>query len=447
MVLQYKPYTEYIDSGIDWFGSVPKSWTLTRLKFEATVNMGQSPSSEDCNQDGIGLPFLQGNAEFGLINPSPKQYCETPRKIAHTGQLLFSVRAPVGALNVADQIYGIGRGLCAIEGARNLLNSFLWWLIPIIRSELDAVSTGSTFEAVSAEQVENVSFYNPSLSEQFNISRFLDHEIAKIDTLIVKQQQLILLLKEKRQAVINHAVTKGSNPNAEMRDSGVDWLGKIPVDWDVVSLKHLVSAPIIDGPHTSPTRQEDGIPFISAEAISAGFINFEKKWGYISKEDHQLYSKRYAPQRGDILMVKLGATTGTVAMVETDEAFNIWVPLATIRTRADIPSKFIFYLLQSSSVRDAIQLSWTFGTQQTLGLGTIANLRTPLPPREECEKIIKLIEKKNPIFDQLINKSEHSLLLLKERRAALISAAVTGKIDVRNWVAPEETQSNKEVAA
>ena len=447
MAWKYKSYPEYKYSDIAWFGSVPENWTLTRLKFEAKINMGQSPNSEECNQDGFGLPFLQGNAEFGRVNPSPKQYCETPRKIANKGQLLFSVRAPVGALNVADQIYGIGRGLCAIEGGGDIFDGFLWWLIPVVRSELDAVSTGSTFEAVSAEQVENVSFYNPPLSEQIKISKFLDHEIAKIDILIEKQQQLIDLLKEKRQAVISHAVTKGSNPNIKMYDSGVEWLGEVPEGWDVVSLKHLVSAPIIDGPHISPTRQEDGVPFISAEAISGGFINFEKKWGYISKEDHQLYSKRYTPKRGDILMIKLGATTGTVAMVETDEAFNVWVPLATIRIRAEIPSKFIFYLLQSSSVRDAIKLSWTFGTQQTLGLGTIANLRIPLPPREECEKIINLIERKNPIFDQLINKSEQSLLLLTERRAALISAAVTGKIDVRNWGAPEETQTNKEVAA
>jgi type I restriction enzyme S subunit len=201
----------------------------------------------------------------------------------------------------------------------------------------------------------------------------------------------------------------------------------------VISLKHLVSAPIIDGPHLTPTKLDTGIPFISAEAISQGYINFDKKWGYISKEDHEIYSKRYCPKKDDILMVKLGATTGVVAMVETDEDFNVWVPLATIRPREDISSKFIFYLLQSSSVRDAIQLSWTYGTQQTLGLGTLANLSMPAPPEDESYKIVKLIESKVPLYDKSVRKCETSLQYLQERRTALISAAVTGKIDVRSW--------------
>jgi type I restriction enzyme S subunit len=270
-------------------------------------------------------------------------------------------------------------------------------------------------------------------AEQQKIANFLDHETAKIDTLIEKQQQLIALLKEKRQAVISHAVTKGLNANAPMRDSGVEWLGEVPEHWKVASLKYLVTAPIIDGPHLTPIKLDEGVPFISAEAISQGYINFDKKWGYISRADHEIYSKRYSPQKDDILMVKLGATTGVVAMVETDKEFNVWVPLATIRIHNYLSSKFVFYLLQSSSVRDAIQLSWTFGTQQTLGLGTLSNLNLPAPSQEESESIVKYIESKIPLYDQSVKKCEVSLGLLQERRTALITAAVTGKIDVRNW--------------
>ncbi|MFT4790089.1 MAG: type I restriction enzyme S subunit, partial [Paraglaciecola sp.] len=113
---KYTAYPDYKDSaGFEWFGLVPEQWTASRLKFETSINMGQSPSSDDCNLDGFGLPFLQGNAEFGVCSPSPKQYCDVARKVANKGDLLFSVRAPVGALNLADQDYGIGRGLCAIS--------------------------------------------------------------------------------------------------------------------------------------------------------------------------------------------------------------------------------------------------------------------------------------------------------------------------------------------
>lgn len=115
---KYQRYAAYKESGVEWFSEIPEHWFPTRLKFESSINMGQSPNSEDCNQDGYGLPFLQGNAEFSFRSPIPKQYCDIPRKVANKGELLFSVRAPVGALNIADQKYSIGRGLCAIASKK-----------------------------------------------------------------------------------------------------------------------------------------------------------------------------------------------------------------------------------------------------------------------------------------------------------------------------------------
>ncbi|MEY0244093.1 restriction endonuclease subunit S [Morganella morganii] len=236
---KYKAYPEYKDSGVEWLGVIPVSWKVTRLKLETLLNMGQSPSSDDCNIEGNGLAFLQGNAEFGKINPIEKQYCPVAKKTANPGDILFSVRAPVGAINYADKKYGIGRGLCSISESKKIISSFLWWLLPTYKYQLDAIATGSTFEAVSAEQLGNLSFTLPSISEQFQIADFLDHETAKIDNLIEKQQQLIELLKEKRQAVISHAVTKGLNPDVPMKDSGVEWLGEVPEHWELVPLKYL----------------------------------------------------------------------------------------------------------------------------------------------------------------------------------------------------------------
>ncbi|MDF5068489.1 restriction endonuclease subunit S, partial [Vibrio parahaemolyticus] len=210
------------------------------MKNISYVNMGQSPNSEDCNDVGNGVPFLQGNAEFGRKTPSPKQFCEVAKKNAKPGDFLFSVRAPVGAVNIANQLYGIGRGLCAIRPSSDVINEYLWWVLQISKVQFDAISTGSTFEAVSAEQVNNFSLALPSRTEQKIIAAFLDYETARIDQLIAKQQQLIELLKEKRQAVISHAVTKGLNPNAPMKDSGVEWLGQVPEHWVVSALNHYV---------------------------------------------------------------------------------------------------------------------------------------------------------------------------------------------------------------
>ena len=310
-------------------------------------------------------------------------------------------------MEILDEVGGIHRGIASVT---------------------DGIRDGKN---ISYDQFGKVYVPDVPLNEQNAISSFLDTETSKIDGLVSEQCHLVKLLKEKRQAAISHAVTKGLNPNAPMKPSGFQWLGDVPQHWEVIALKHLVSSPIIDGPHVSPEKHDEGVPFISAESIGKGFIDFDKKWGYISPKDHEIYSQRYKPQRGDILLVKLGATTGVPAIVETNTDFNIWVPLAAIRLRKDIHPRFIFHVLRSNNLRVAYELNWTYGTQQTLGLGTISNLRMPVPPANERKEIIDYLDSVLPGFDTLEAEAERAIKILQERRTALISAAVTGKIDVR----------------
>lgn len=443
---EYQAYPEYKDSGVSWMGDVPIDWCVIPCRAAVKNVVDKNEGAKDQNylslMAGVGVIRYEDKGDVGNKKPDDLSKCKIVRK---------------GNLVINSMNYAIGSyGMSEYDGVCSPVYIVLEPDVDVIekRFALRVFENGSFQKylaifgngilehraAIGWDDIKCTYIPLPSVDVQKKIANFLDYETAKIDTLIEKQQQLIELLKEKRQAVISHAVTKGLDPNAPMRDSGVEWLGEVPEHWEVISLKNLVSAPIIDGPHLTPTRQDEGVPFISAEAISQGYINFDKKWGYISREDHELYSQRYCPQKGDILMVKLGATTGVVAMVETDDEFNVWVPLATIRAREDISSKFIFYLLQSSNVRDAIQLSWTYGTQQTLGLGTLANLNLPVPPRGDIDQIVELIESKIPIYDESVKKCELSLEYLQERRTALISAAITGKIDVRNWQAPESSK-------
>jgi len=217
--MSFPRYPKYKDSGVEWLGEVPEHWCVRRMKHVTHICMGQSPPSEQCNSDGIGVPFLQGCAEFGPDHPTAEKYCDAPSKVTEAGDLLFSVRAPVGRLNVADQMYGIGRGLCSIRPRDGCVARFLfYWLQEATRS-LEAVATGSTYEAVSVDQVAGTVALVPDIQEQTAIAAFLDRETAKIDALITEQQRLIELLQEKRQAVISHAVTKGLNPDAPMNRS------------------------------------------------------------------------------------------------------------------------------------------------------------------------------------------------------------------------------------
>jgi len=202
-----KAYPKYKSSGVAWLGDVPEHWEVKRLKYSASTIMGQSPNSDEYSDDADLLPFLQGNADFTDRYPSPHVYCETANKKVPTGSLLISVRAPVGALNEADQEYGIGRGLCAVISRDGLDKRFSWFSIQITRTELSTLATGSTYDAVSADEVGNMLIPLPPLPEQQAIAAFLDRETAKIDALSAKVVSVIERLKEYRTALISSAVT------------------------------------------------------------------------------------------------------------------------------------------------------------------------------------------------------------------------------------------------
>lgn len=444
---KYKPYPEYKDSGVEWFDVKPLSWIVTRLKLETFINMGQSPSSDDCNIEGNGLAFLQGNAEFGKINPVEKQYCPVAKKKSNVGDILFSVRAPVGAINFSDKIYGIGRGLCSIAASAKVTSPFLWWLLPTYKYQLDAIATGSTFEAVSAEQLGNLCFALPSISEQSQIATFLSHETAKIDNLIEEQQQLIELLKEKRQAVISHAVTKGLNTDVPMKDSGVEWLGEVPKNWVPIQLGK-VCYQVSDGPHFSPNYVDSGVLFISARNIKINEWSLDDA-KYITEKDYNEFSKRVIPEIGDVLYTK-GGTTGIARTVDIEDKFQVWVHVAVLKILKDkaVPD-FIAYSLNGTSCYAQSQLYTQGATNNDLGLTRLIKIWLALPPRNEQQEIVNALNSITKKYDVVTDNAMTAITILQERRTALISAAVTGKIDVRDWVSPEtqEVEAPQETTA
>jgi type I restriction enzyme S subunit len=427
--MSFARYPKYKDSGVEWLGQVPEHWDVKRLKHCTQLVTAKAdertnpvaleniegwtgrliPSEGD--YQGEGTAFVAGDILFGKLRP----YLAKVHLASQPGEAVgdFHVLRPYGGFDGHFAQY------------RMLTHEFI--------DIVDGSTYGSRMPRASWEFVGGMPMALPPAKEQTAIATLLDRETAKIDALIAEQQRLIELLQEKRQAVISHAVTKGLNPDAPMKDSGIEWLGEVPEHWEVVALKHLVAQPIIDGPHESPQKQDDGIPFVSAESIGKGFVDFDKKWGYISQQDHDRYSQRYKPQRGDILLVKLGATTGVPAIVETDIEFNVWVPLAAMRLKSTCQPRFIFHVLRSNNLRVAYELNWTYGTQQTLGLGTISNLRVPVPPSNERRSVVELLDSVLPGFDALEAEARTAISLLQERRSALISAAVTGQIDVREY--------------
>jgi len=215
-----------------------------------------------------------------------------------------------------------------------------------------------------------------------------------------------------------------------MKESGIDWIGKIPEEWRVMPIKHIVETPVTDGPHETPVLYETGIPFLSAEAVKDGVLDFNFKRGYISLKDHDRFKKKISPKKDDIFIVKSGATTGNVGIVNTDEIFAIWSPLALIRCNKTLAiQKYIYFYLLSTLFKSQVEFNWSFGTQQNIGMGVIERIKVILPPVSEQQKIVEVLDKKTAQLDKVKALLEEQIQKLKDYRDSLIYETVTKGLD------------------
>ena len=273
----------------------------------------------------------------------------------------------------------------------------------------------------------------PTRKEQDAIVTYLDAATSKIDEAIAQQQKMIDLLNERKQIIINNAVTKGLDPNVKMKPSGIDWIGDIPEHWKVMKTLFALSMPITDGPHETPQLYDDGIPFVSAEAVSCGNgrIDFDHIRGFISKAYYEECCKKYIPRRNDIYMIKSGATTGKVALVDTDRVFTIWSPLAVFRCNDKVMEfNYLFYLLQADSYQMQVQLGWSYGTQQNIGMRTLEKLKIQVPSLEEQRSIANFLNERISKIEVAKQNVNRVISLLQERKQIIINDVVTGKVKV-----------------
>lgn len=215
-----------------------------------------------------------------------------------------------------------------------------------------------------------------------------------------------------------------------MKESGIDWIGQIPEEWRVRPIKHIVETPVTDGPHETPVLFDTGIPFLSAEAVKDGVLDFNYKRGYISLKDHERFKKKISPKKDDIFIVKSGATTGNVGIVNTEEIFDIWSPLALIRCNKTLAiQKYIYFYLLSTLFKSQVEFNWSFGTQQNIGMGVIERIKVILPPVSEQQKIVEVLDKKTAQLDKVKSLLEEQIQKLKDYRASLIYETVTKGLD------------------
>ncbi len=431
-----KRYEEYKPLGVEWIGEIPEHWEEKKLKYRDEVIMGQSPSSDDYNYVGIGLPFIQGNAEFKKLHPEHKLWCETANKVAIADDILVSVRAPIGAVNIADQKIGIGRGLCAIRAKQDIYK-FLYYHFLILSEELNSTGTGSTYTAISAEEVKNILLVNPPKSEQIAIANYLDEKTAQIDTLIAQKQKLIELLREERTAIINQAVTKGINPEVKLKPSGIDWLGDIPEHWEVKRMKFYVG--YVKGyAFSTELFQPDGMPVIKASDIKN--LTIRKGKDFLRPDIVEQFEK-VKLKKGDIIISTVGSTPDVVnsavgQVARVPEEFNgAYLNQNTVKFYSFNDETFaddmLFYNLISNPYRKYLDL-YAHGTanQASLNIEDMLNFSVAIPDGHEQRKITEHLKISITNINNTASKIEKEIELLQEYRTALISEVVTGKIKV-----------------
>lgn len=214
----------------------------------------------------------------------------------------------------------------------------------------------------------------------------------------------------------------------KMKDSGIEWIGEIPEGWSVSKVLHCLSMPITDGPHTTPILYDTGIPFVSAEAVSCGNgrIDFSHIRGYISEQFYKECCQKYVPEIDDIYMIKSGATTGRVAIVDTTRVFTIWSPLAVFRCNKDcILPKFLYYYLQSPAFQKEVEFGWTFGTQQNIGMRSLEQMKVCVPQLNKQDTIANYLDYQCTQIDLLLQKALTSIEEYKKLKQAVITQAVT----------------------
>jgi len=430
-------YPSYKDVPIPWISSIPEHWDWKPVLGAAYERDEDNKGMKEDNLLSLSYGNIVNkdiNTSDGLLPDSFETY-----QIVKPGDIvlrLTDLQNDKRSLRTAlvTQTGIITSAYLALK-PRGIDPKYLGYLLRAYDlSKVFYSMGGGLRQSMKYGDIKRMPLVIPTKAEQSEIATFLDHETAKIDALIAEQQRLIELLQEKRQAVISHAVTKGLNSDAPMKDSGVEWLGEVPEHWEVTSIKRIVATPVTDGPHETPAFLDEGVPFVSAEAVSSGRIDWERIRGFISIEDHRRYAQKYLPQQGDIFMIKSGATTGVSTIVETEAEFNIWSPLAVIRCGPEALPRFILHFIRSRNFLEGVTLGWSFGTQQNIGMGVIENLAIVIPPLDVQLQIVDLLDRYTKQASDLIGEAEKAISILKERRSALISAAVTGQIDVRGLV-------------
>ena len=434
--VQTTEYQAYKDSGFSWIGDVPEHWDVTSL------GVCLKAYSEKNRSD---LPLLSITRELGVIERDIEDQESNHNfipddlsgyKVLKKGQFgMNKMKAWQGSYGVSQFTGIVSPAYFIFDFIKDIDPNFFNWAI---RSKLYVSYFGSASDGVrvgqwdlSKTRMKSIPFLIPPREEQASIVRFLDSKAIQIDEAIAIKQKQMELLKERKQIIIQQAVTQGLNPDTPMKDSGVDWIGTIPEHWSLPKLK-LISQFVNDGTHGSYPRVDEGYRLLSVRNIINNKFVFRDDDSRVSFKHFKEISSKFQVSVGDIQLAIVGATLGKVAVVDyLPEEIVTQRSVATIRVKkSKCLNEFVAYFMRSEAFQSYLWNNAGFSAQPGVYLNTIQNANIPLPSLDEQNLIVESIEQKSKSLDQALAIQLGQIEKLKEYKATLINSAVTGKIKV-----------------
>ncbi|ECG8589540.1 restriction endonuclease subunit S [Salmonella enterica subsp. salamae] len=442
----YKAYPEYKDSGVEWLGEIPGHWKINKLRYMFNFGKGLTITKENLQDEGIPcINYGEVHSKYGFeVSPKlhplkcvdEKYLKDNSGSLLSKGDIIFADTSEDmdGSGNfsqlISDDIVFAGYHTIIAKPFNRKNWRFYAYLLDCkeVRTQVRHAVKGVKVFSITQAILRGLSIWLPTEDEQEKIATFLDHETAKIDNLIEKQQQLIELLKEKCQAVISHAVTKGLNPDVPMKDSGVEWLGEVPEHWSMLQLKHIFRI-------KKRIAGKIGYDVLSVTQKGIKIKDITSNEGQLSMD----YSKYQRVLPGDFAMNHMDLLTGYIDISSFDGVTSPDYRVFSVINGDFFYGYYYLYLLQNGYHQ---KLFFHLG-QGSSHLGrwrlpteAFNEILYPCPSLGEQIKIVDFLHNQTTKIDTLIEKQLQQIELLQERRTALISAAVTGKIDVRSWHAP-----------
>ena len=451
---KYKAYPEYKDSGVEWLGEIPAHWNiLLGKKLFQSVRINAFKNDEQ----------LAASQKYGVIPQSlMMQLNDSKVMLALKGtdsfrhveknNFVISLRSFEGGIEYSKYSGCVSPAYTVLKNAKPIIFSYyqcLFKCVPFISALQASTDSLRDGKAISYEQFGAIHLPFAPIIEQNMVANFLIYESKKIDNLIEKQLQLIELLKEKRQALISHAVTKGLNPDVPMKDSGVEWLDKVPSHWQKTSIKHTTKLNPVKKALESSLYQK--CSFIPMEKLKLGRINLDEI--KVVKEVYHAYTYF---ENDDILIAKVTPCFENKNFAIAKNLVNGLgfgsTEIYVLRCNSSISNEFVFYRLQESNFSTIAERAMTgAGGLKRVPSEVVSSFKYFLPSLIEQQEIVSFLNPETAKIDTLIQKQLQQIDLLKERRTALIASAVTGKIDLRDWTPPassaEESPISEEATA